>query len=174
MKMFHKVFASLGLLGTISLLCTSASAGGERPVTRRTTRPAAVAKAPAPVAPQAARTMTCATDCTPRHPTCADLAPERGRRYVSRFPGLRFPQIFGFAPVARFEGGKPLGVSFDHVGSGVSYRGYETDNQIDFEPEITGIYNRMYLLDRNTGVLYADPNYLAARRAQDHFNRTHR
>jgi hypothetical protein len=60
------------------------------------------------------------------------------------------------------------------VGSGATYRGYETDNQIDFEPEITGRYNKAYLLDRNTGVLYADPVYLSARRAQDHWNRIRR
>jgi hypothetical protein len=121
--------------------------------------------------------VPCTVNCQviiPRHPTCADLAPEAGRRYVTGFPRLRFPQIFGFAPVARFEGGKALDIGYDEVGSGVTYRGYETDNQIDFEPEITGIYNKSYLLDRNTGALYADPVYLSARRAQAHWNRKHR
>jgi hypothetical protein len=123
------------------------------------------------------RQVPCNVGCqvvTPRHPTCNDLAPEPGRRYVSVFSGLRFPQIFGFAPVARFEGGKALDIGYDEVGSGVTYRGYETDNQIDFEPEITGQYDKMYLLDRNTGALYADPVYLAARRAQSHWNRNRR
>jgi hypothetical protein len=97
-----------------------------------------------------------------------------GPRFLRKFRGLRFPQIFGFAPVARFEGGKPLGVGYDEVVSGSSYRGYETDNQIDFEPELTGIHDKTYLLDRNTGGLYADPVYYSARRAQSHWNRKHR
>lgn len=168
-----KALGATMLVAILVFVAGQASAGGELQKGSRGSK----ARAAVPETMATYQPVPCAVNCqviSPKHPTCSDLAPEKGRRYVTGFPKLRFPQIFGFSPVARFEGGKPLGVGYDEVGSGVTYRGYETDNQIDFEPEITGVYNKRYLLDRNTGHLYADPVHYSARRAQEHWNRTRR